>query len=157
MRFVIDKTSCASEKEWKEYLLSMGEGTRVGLTQNYQRWGGTSLLRRMAARGEQALATIVFINKERAETRKEDTSATIGLQMDNWIQMHNCGGSAEYGYGFWCSTYNLEIVLESPGSAKEIGRRAKIKERDKKKKKRFCEKYSLTPDGVWDPSVKHTV
>ena len=155
MRFVIDKTSCASEKEWKEYLLSMGEGTRVGITKNCQRWASPSTLRRMAVKGEQALATIVYIDAKNTELHKDYEAETIGLQMDDWIKSHNCGGHAEYGYGFWCSTYNLEIVLEAPGSAKEITRRAKIKERDKKRKKRFCEKYSLRPDGTWDPSIKH--
>ena len=155
MRFVIDKTSCASEKEWKKYLLSLGEGTCVGLAKNYQRRASFSALRRMAKQEEQALGIITYINKE-DEKYKEYESVTVGLQMDNWIRSHNCGGKAEFGYGFWCSTYNLEVVLDSPGSAKEIARRAKIRERDKKRKKRFCEKYSLTPDGAWDPSLKHT-
>lgn len=156
MKFVIDKTSCASEKEWKEYLLLLGKGTCVGLNKNRQRWSSMSALRRMAKQGEQALGIIAYIDEEAAKRHKECESETIAVQMDSWIRSHNCGGKAEFGYGYWCSTYDLEIVLEAPGSAKEIVRRAKNKERDKKKKRRFCEKYSLTPDGAWDPSIRHS-
>lgn len=157
MRLVINKTSCASEKEWKEYLLSMGTGTRVGMAKNYQRWSGSNTLRRMAKQEEQALGIITYIDEEAAKRHPEYESETVALQMDSWIRSHNCGGKAEFGYGFWCSTYNLEIVLEAPGSAKEIIRRAKMKERDKKKKERYCKKYSLRPDGTWDPSIRSSI
>ena len=141
-------TGYYKEKEWKEFLGSLGPGTRVGFESGYQRWSAPSAIRAVVRRGGMPLATLVDITN----IKKDYDTVIVGVQTDAFIRSHNCGGAAEFGFGLWTSTYNLTVVLECSGSAKALIQEQKEKAKQQRKKLAMCKKYRLTPDGRYDTS-----
>lgn len=156
MRFIFkkekDERGYGKDKEWKEFILGLGDGARVGFEEGYQRWSAPPAIRSAARRGVMPLATIVSTSLYKDSP--DYTNLTVGVRSDLFLRNwgNNCGGKTEFGFGRLISTNYLTVVLECSGSAKELTKADKALAREKKKKETYCKKYHLRPDGSWDPS-----
>ena len=96
MRFIFkkekDERGYGKDKEWKEFILGLGDGARVGFEEGYQRWSAPPAIRSAARRGVMPLATIVSTSLYKDSP--DYTNLTVGVRSDLFLRNwgNNCGG-----------------------------------------------------------------